>query len=134
MKLFLPSGPIIAMVLAKENSILEWRDLLGPTSSHRARETHPDRFLKYLFRGLQYCCCNKNTGSGGYNTVVGPKFWFRGLQYCCCSYHTGSGGYNTVVGPKILVQGGYNTVVVPTGSGGLQYCCCSYHTGSGGLQ
>ena len=30
------------MVLAKENSILEWRDLLGPTSSHRARETHPE--------------------------------------------------------------------------------------------
>jgi len=39
---FMSSGPIIAMVLAKENSILEWRDLLGPTSSHRARETHPE--------------------------------------------------------------------------------------------
>jgi len=42
------SGSIIAMVLAKENCILEWRDLLGPTSSHRARETHPDRFLSVL--------------------------------------------------------------------------------------
>jgi len=39
---FMSSGPIIAMVLAKENCILEWRDLLGPTSSHRARETHPE--------------------------------------------------------------------------------------------
>lgn len=45
------------MVLAKENSILEWRDLLGPTSSHRARETHPERWdhkmcIEILFENI----------------------------------------------------------------------------------
>ena len=36
------SGPILALVLAKENAIAEWRKLLGPTSSKRARQEDPD--------------------------------------------------------------------------------------------
>lgn len=42
------SAPIVAMVLAKENAIQQWRELIGPTNSGVAKETHPDRFL-YLF-------------------------------------------------------------------------------------
>lgn len=39
------SGPILAMILAKENAIQQWRDLIGPTNSNVARHTHPDRFI-----------------------------------------------------------------------------------------
>lgn len=38
------SGPIVAMVLAKENAVQHWRDLIGPTNSKVAKETQPDRF------------------------------------------------------------------------------------------
>jgi nucleoside diphosphate kinase len=39
------SAPIVAMVLAKENAIQQWRELIGPTNSGVAKETYPDRFL-----------------------------------------------------------------------------------------
>ncbi|XP_072165601.1 nucleoside diphosphate kinase homolog 5-like [Diadema setosum] len=39
---YMSSGPIIAMVLARENAIGYWRELCGPTNSIKARETHPD--------------------------------------------------------------------------------------------
>ncbi len=42
------SAPIVAMVLAKENAIQQWRELIGPTNSSVAKETHPDRFLFLL--------------------------------------------------------------------------------------
>ena len=38
------SGPILALVLAKENAIQQWRELIGPTNSIVAKESHPDRF------------------------------------------------------------------------------------------
>lgn len=37
------SGPVIAMVLAKEGAIQAWRDFMGPTVPARAQETHPHR-------------------------------------------------------------------------------------------
>jgi nucleoside-diphosphate kinase len=43
------SAPIVAMVLAKENAIQQWRELIGPTNSNVAKETHPDRFLDSKF-------------------------------------------------------------------------------------
>ena len=42
------SAPIVAMVLAKENAIQQWRELIGPTNSIVAKETYPDRFI-FLF-------------------------------------------------------------------------------------
>ncbi|CAF0839638.1 unnamed protein product [Rotaria sp. Silwood1] len=39
---FMTSAPIVAMVLAKENAIQEWRDLIGPTNSNVAKEKFPD--------------------------------------------------------------------------------------------
>lgn len=41
---FMTSAPMLAMVLAKENAIQQWRDLIGPTNSAVAKETHPNRF------------------------------------------------------------------------------------------
>ncbi|UJR30245.1 hypothetical protein I4U23_017783 [Adineta vaga] len=39
---FMTSGPIVAMVLAKDNAIQQWRELIGPTNSSVAKETHPE--------------------------------------------------------------------------------------------
>ncbi|KAJ8022407.1 Nucleoside diphosphate kinase-like 5 [Holothuria leucospilota] len=44
---YMSSGPIIVMVLARENAIPYWRELCGPTHSVKARETHPESFFFY---------------------------------------------------------------------------------------
>lgn len=51
-KLFFPSlvaymsgGPIVALMLARQDAVSYWRELIGPTNSVRAQETHPDRYL-----------------------------------------------------------------------------------------
>ena len=33
---YMPSGPVVAMVLEGENAIARWRDLMGPTNSNEA--------------------------------------------------------------------------------------------------
>lgn len=38
---FMSSGPMTAMVLAKENGITHWRELMGPTKTYRARDIAP---------------------------------------------------------------------------------------------
>lgn len=38
---FMASGPIVAAVLAKENAVQAWRELLGPTDSNKARASAP---------------------------------------------------------------------------------------------
>ncbi|KAG6618115.1 hypothetical protein I3842_Q127500 [Carya illinoinensis] len=35
------SGPVLVMVLEKENAVADWRDLIGPTDAHKAKVTHP---------------------------------------------------------------------------------------------
>jgi len=48
-KLFFPSlvsymsyGPILALVIARDKAISYWRELIGPTNTIKARQTHPD--------------------------------------------------------------------------------------------
>lgn len=45
---FMSGGPIIAIVLAKKNSIEDWRKLMGPTNPMDARERFPDS-IRALF-------------------------------------------------------------------------------------
>eukprot|EP00002_Diphylleia_rotans_P005125 TRINITY_DN1419_c0_g1_i2.p1 TRINITY_DN1419_c0_g1~~TRINITY_DN1419_c0_g1_i2.p1 ORF type:complete len:201 (-),score=44.41 TRINITY_DN1419_c0_g1_i2:382-984(-) len=45
---FMSSGPIYALVLAKQDAIVEWRTLMGPTDSNKARDTHPSS-IRALF-------------------------------------------------------------------------------------
>ncbi len=42
---YITSGPIIIMMLAKENAIIDWRTLMGPTDSTKA----PEGTIRYLF-------------------------------------------------------------------------------------
>ncbi|CAF0786359.1 unnamed protein product [Didymodactylos carnosus] len=39
---FMTSGPILAMMLKRENAIGAWQELIGPTNSTQARESYPD--------------------------------------------------------------------------------------------
>ncbi|XP_076368328.1 nucleoside diphosphate kinase homolog 5-like [Tachypleus tridentatus] len=39
---YMSGGPIIVMVLVRENAILHWREVIGPTKPSVARETKPD--------------------------------------------------------------------------------------------
>jgi len=45
---FMTSGPIVALVLAKDNAIAEWRKLMGPTNSAKARLEAPES-IRALF-------------------------------------------------------------------------------------
>lgn len=45
---YMSSGPIIVLLLGRENAISHWRELVGPTSVSKARETHPDRYIVTL--------------------------------------------------------------------------------------
>lgn len=37
------SGPVLVMVLEKDNAIADWRALMGPTDASKAKITHPHR-------------------------------------------------------------------------------------------
>ncbi|GFP91686.1 probable nucleoside diphosphate kinase 5 [Phtheirospermum japonicum] len=38
---YMTSGPVLIMVLEKENAIADWRALIGPTDANKAKTTHP---------------------------------------------------------------------------------------------
>jgi len=40
---YMSSGPVLALVLARENAVTHWRELIGPTNAVKARTTHPSR-------------------------------------------------------------------------------------------
>ncbi|KAJ6942667.1 hypothetical protein NC652_008463 [Populus alba x Populus x berolinensis] len=39
---YMTSGPVLVMVLEKENAIADWRTLIGPTDACKAKITHPN--------------------------------------------------------------------------------------------
>lgn len=39
---YMSSGPIICFVIARHQAITYWRELIGPTNTIKARQTHPD--------------------------------------------------------------------------------------------
>ncbi|KAM9470468.1 nucleoside diphosphate kinase homolog 5 isoform 2-T2 [Clarias gariepinus] len=38
---FMSSGPVMALALARHHAIATWKDLMGPSNSVKARQTHP---------------------------------------------------------------------------------------------
>ncbi|XP_061342906.1 probable nucleoside diphosphate kinase 5 isoform X2 [Gastrolobium bilobum] len=38
---YMTSGPVLVMVLDKDNAIADWRALMGPTDANKAKITHP---------------------------------------------------------------------------------------------
>lgn len=51
---FMSSGPIVALELAKKDAITSWRELIGPTNTRKARETHPDS-IRALYGTDEQC-------------------------------------------------------------------------------
>ncbi|XP_065051511.1 nucleoside diphosphate kinase homolog 5-like [Rhopilema esculentum] len=45
---FMSSGPILAMILARDNAVTYWRQIIGPTQTSRARDEAPDS-IRALF-------------------------------------------------------------------------------------
>ncbi|KAK7381876.1 hypothetical protein VNO80_00425 [Phaseolus coccineus] len=41
LKKYMTSGPVLVMVLEKDNAIADWRALMGPTDASKAKITHP---------------------------------------------------------------------------------------------
>ncbi|XP_005109996.1 nucleoside diphosphate kinase homolog 5 [Aplysia californica] len=39
---YMSSGPIITLMIAKDRAISYWRELIGPTNTIKARQTHPE--------------------------------------------------------------------------------------------
>jgi len=46
---WMSSSPIYAMKLEKENAVKEWRKLMGPTNSEKARKDEPQRYYTKLY-------------------------------------------------------------------------------------
>ena len=42
-------GPVLVMVLKKENAVADWRTLIGPTDARKAKITHPGRLFVFSF-------------------------------------------------------------------------------------
>lgn len=40
---YMSSGPIVALVLARENAVSFWKQLIGPTNTQKARDQAPER-------------------------------------------------------------------------------------------
>ncbi|KAG8656523.1 probable nucleoside diphosphate kinase 5 isoform X2 [Manihot esculenta] len=38
---YMTSGPVLVMILKKENAVADWRAIIGPTDARKAKITHP---------------------------------------------------------------------------------------------
>ncbi|CAB4272269.1 unnamed protein product [Prunus armeniaca] len=47
---YMTSGPVLIMVLEKENAVADWRALIGPTDASKAKITHPNRTAHNISR------------------------------------------------------------------------------------
>ncbi|PIK61874.1 putative nucleoside diphosphate kinase-like 5 [Apostichopus japonicus] len=70
---YMSSGPIIVMVLAKENAIPYWRELCGPTNSMKARETHPDSLLCHVQYQALYGVDDQRNAVHGSDGIVNAE-------------------------------------------------------------
>ncbi|KAL0341818.1 UNVERIFIED_CONTAM: putative nucleoside diphosphate kinase, partial [Sesamum calycinum] len=53
---YMTSGPVVIMVLEKENAIADWRALIGPTDANIAKVTHPKSVRAFCGLDLQRNC------------------------------------------------------------------------------
>ena len=48
------SGPVVALVLAKQDVIADWRKVMGPTNPQEARESYPDTVRAIYGKGQDF--------------------------------------------------------------------------------
>lgn len=56
---FMSSGPVEVLILAKNNAIAEWREMLGPTKVYKTVISHPESI-----RGMFGLTDTRNVGHG----------------------------------------------------------------------
>lgn len=45
---YMSSGPVLALVLARQSAISYWRQLIGPTNTQKARDQAPERYCNIM--------------------------------------------------------------------------------------
>lgn len=50
---YMSSGPVLALVIARDQAISYWRELIGPTNALKARQTHPDWYVNKSILNLE---------------------------------------------------------------------------------
>ncbi|XP_058179387.1 probable nucleoside diphosphate kinase 5 [Rhododendron vialii] len=53
---YMTSGPVLIMVLEKENAVADWRAMIGPTDARKAKITHPYSIRAMCGLDLQRNC------------------------------------------------------------------------------
>ncbi|TYH13907.1 hypothetical protein ES288_A06G177100v1 [Gossypium darwinii] len=50
------NGPVLVMILVKEDAVAHWRDLIGPTDAGKAKITHPHSIRAICGKDLEKNC------------------------------------------------------------------------------
>ncbi|XP_017629412.1 probable nucleoside diphosphate kinase 5 [Gossypium arboreum] len=53
---YMTSGPVLVMILEKEDAVAHWRDLIGPTDAGKAKITHPHSIRAICGKDLEKNC------------------------------------------------------------------------------
>jgi nucleoside-diphosphate kinase len=74
---FMTSGPVVVIALEKENAVLEWRNLMGPTNSKEAKPgTLRGDFGTDIERNAVHGSDSKD------NAAIELAYFFNRLEYC----------------------------------------------------
>ena len=65
---FMSSGPIMPMILAREDAISHWRNVIGPTKTTKAKLSHPDSI-----RGMYGLTDTRNATHGSDSVKTAEK-------------------------------------------------------------
>jgi nucleoside-diphosphate kinase len=74
---FMTSGPVVVMALEKENAVVEWRNLMGPTNSKEAKPgTLRADFGTDIERNAVHGSDSKD------NAAIELSYFFNRLEFC----------------------------------------------------
>ncbi|CAM8996820.1 unnamed protein product [Rhodiola kirilowii] len=74
---YMTSGPIVAMVLEKEDAIADWRSLIGPTDAQIAKVTHPTSIRALCGVNLEKNCVHGSDSAQSAEREI--SFFFEDL-------------------------------------------------------
>ncbi|KAJ4842719.1 hypothetical protein Tsubulata_043632 [Turnera subulata] len=77
---YMTSGPVLVMVLEKDNAITDWRTLIGPTDASKAKITHPHSIRAMCGQDSQRNCVH---GSDSLQSAEREISFFFDDKYSC---------------------------------------------------
>ncbi|KAF1889598.1 hypothetical protein Lal_00024925 [Lupinus albus] len=75
---YMTSGPVLVMVLEKDNAIADWRALMGPTDARKAKITHPHSIRSMCGLDTQKNCVHGSDSTKSAEREI--SFFFRELS------------------------------------------------------